>query len=161
MVQIKKSEADLNKGFLEKTSYAIPKPRKPGDEVKMVTMMLFGNAKECEIAMRLIDEAIENREQKQKQREKEYEKKRDQKNRDRQMYHLRHTLDYEMLEIPIGELLFHTPICQNYYKDLNPCRKKDRASRRIESSFPHTEAYQSLFSFQTYRDEPKWDQHAE
>ena len=69
----------------------------------MVTMMLFGNAKECDIATRMIEEAIENREQKQKQREREYERKREQKNRDRQMYHLRHTHDYETLGIPIGK----------------------------------------------------------
>ena len=41
-------------------------------------------------------------EQKQKQREKEYEKKRDQKARDRQMYYMRHTRDYETLELPVG-----------------------------------------------------------
>lgn len=74
-----------------------------GDEVKMVTIMLFGNAKECDIAIKMMDEAMENREQKQKQREREYEKKRDAKNRDRQLYHLRHTNDYEALGIPIGE----------------------------------------------------------
>lgn len=103
--QIKKSEDELKKGFLEKRSYALPKARKVGDEVKMVTIMLFGNAKECDIATRMIDEAVENREQKQKQREREYERKRDAKSRDRQMYHLRHTRDYETLEIPIGELV--------------------------------------------------------
>lgn len=41
-------------------------------------------------------------EQKAKQRHKEYEKKREAKARDRQMYHLRHTRDYEALELPIG-----------------------------------------------------------
>jgi hypothetical protein len=51
---------------------------------------------------RMIEEAIENKEQKLKQRHKEYEKKRDTKARDRQMYHLRHTRDYEALELPIG-----------------------------------------------------------
>ena len=71
----------------------------------MVTVMLFGNSKECENAIKMIDEAMENREQKQKQREKEYEKKRDAKNRDRQMYHLRHTNDYETLGIPIGKAI--------------------------------------------------------
>ena len=106
LLQIKKSEDELNKGFLEKKSYALPKARKVGDEVRMVTVMLFGNAKECDIAIKMMDEAMENREQKQKQREKEYEKKREVKNRDRQMYHLRHTHDYEALGIPIG-----TPSC--------------------------------------------------
>jgi DnaJ-class molecular chaperone len=41
-------------------------------------------------------------EQKAKQRHKEYEKKRDAKARDRQLYHMRHTRDYETLELPIG-----------------------------------------------------------
>ena len=50
----------------------------------------------------MIDEALENREQKAKQRHKEYERKREQKNRDRQLYHLRHTIDYEALDVPIG-----------------------------------------------------------
>ena len=46
--------------------------------------------------------ACKLQEQKQKQREKEYEKKRDAKARDRQMYYMRHTRDYEMLELPVG-----------------------------------------------------------
>ena len=41
-------------------------------------------------------------EQKAKQRHKEYERKREEKNRDRQMYIMRHTRDYEMLELPLG-----------------------------------------------------------
>ena len=71
----------------------------------MVTIMLFGNAKECDIAIKMMDEAMENREQKQKQREKEYERKRDAKTRERQLYHLRHTNDYETLGIAIGRVL--------------------------------------------------------
>ena len=50
----------------------------------------------------LIDEAVENREQKAKQRHKEYERKREAKSAQRQLYHLRHTLDYEALGVPIG-----------------------------------------------------------
>ena len=107
---MKKSEDELNKGFLEKKSYALPKPRKAGDEVKMVTIMLFGNAKECDTAVKMMDEAMENREQKQKQREKEYERKRDAKTRERQLYHLRHTNDYETLGIAIGRFL-HVYTC--------------------------------------------------
>ena len=37
---------------------------------KMVTVMLFGNAHECEKAQRLIEEAVDNKEQKAKQRQK-------------------------------------------------------------------------------------------
>lgn len=64
--------------------------------------MLFGNQSECENARKLIEEAVDNKEQKAKQRAKEYEKKKDEKRRDRQMYHLRHTNDYEELELPLG-----------------------------------------------------------
>ncbi len=68
----------------------------------MVTVMLFGSASECENARRLIEEACDNKEQKAKQRAKEYEKKKDEKRRDRQLYHMRHTHDYEELELPLG-----------------------------------------------------------
>ncbi|KAI8472485.1 MAG: DnaJ-domain-containing protein [Monoraphidium minutum] len=88
-IQIKKSEEELNRGF--------GGPARP-----MTTLMLFGDAKAIEIAMRMIDEAQENKEQKAKQRAKEYERKKDQKRRDRQLYHLRHARDYEELGVPIG-----------------------------------------------------------
>ena len=32
----------------------------------------------------------------------EYDKKRETKNRERQLYHLRHSNDYDMLELPMG-----------------------------------------------------------
>ncbi len=64
--------------------------------------MLFGNPRECEVAKRMIDEAVDNREQKQKQRQKEYDKKKEGKWRERQLYHLRHAHDYETLEVPLG-----------------------------------------------------------
>lgn len=50
----------------------------------------------------MIEEAIDNREQKAKQRAKEYERKREAKWRNRQMYHMRHTRDYDALGVPIG-----------------------------------------------------------
>ena len=50
----------------------------------------------------MIEEAIENKEQKAKQRAKEYERKREAKWRNRQMYHMRHTRDYEALGVPVG-----------------------------------------------------------
>lgn len=43
----------------------------------MATLQLFGSAEQCEAARGMIEEAVENREQKQKQRQKEYEKKKD------------------------------------------------------------------------------------
>ena len=50
----------------------------------------------------MIEEAVDNREQKQKQRQKEYERKREAKWRNRQMYHMRHSRDYEALGLPMG-----------------------------------------------------------
>lgn len=50
----------------------------------------------------MIEEAIDNREQKAKQRQKEYERKREAKWRNRQMYYLRHTRDYEALGLAVG-----------------------------------------------------------
>ena len=48
-------------------------------EVKMVTVMLIGQADCCDKAKALIEEAMDNKEEKQKQRQKEYAKKRDAK----------------------------------------------------------------------------------
>lgn len=104
-MQVQKDEVDLKKAFgsgpiLE----GVPKgPQLAKDgEVKLVTLMIFGDASQCEAAKSLIQEAIDNKEQKQKQRHKEYEKKKDAKSQARQLYHLRHTRDYEALGVPIG-----------------------------------------------------------
>ena len=45
----------------------------------MVTVMLIGQPDCCEKARALIEEAMDNKEEKQKQRQKEYAKKRDAK----------------------------------------------------------------------------------
>ncbi|KAK9835168.1 hypothetical protein WJX81_002811 [Elliptochloris bilobata] len=111
-IQVKKEEDELQRAFGSSgaTVMGVQKPGAPRPgataadlaEKKVVTVMLFGNVHECEVAQRMIAEAINNKEQKAKQRHKEYEKKREAKARDRQMYHLRHTRDYEALELPIG-----------------------------------------------------------
>ena len=43
----------------------------------MATLQLFGSAEQCEAARALVEEAVENKEQKQKQRQKEYDKKKE------------------------------------------------------------------------------------
>ena len=48
-------------------------------EVKMVTIMLIGDPESCAKARAMIEEAVDNKEQKAKQRHKEYEKKKDAK----------------------------------------------------------------------------------
>ena len=45
----------------------------------MVTIMLIGDPQSCAKARAMIDEAVDNKEQKAKQRHKEYEKKKDAK----------------------------------------------------------------------------------
>ena len=105
-MQIKKEEDELQRAF--GSGPTLPKlPPKSTEnggaaEPKKVTVMIFGNAKECEIAQRMIEEAVDNKEQKAKQRAKEYERKKEAKWRDRQLYHMRHTRDYEALGLPIG-----------------------------------------------------------
>lgn len=68
----------------------------------MTTVEVFGDRKAVEIAERMILEAIDNREQKQQQREREYERKREEKRRARVLYHMRHTKNYEALELAPG-----------------------------------------------------------
>lgn len=69
---------------------------------RATTLKLYGSEAACEAARDLIMEAIENKDQKAKQRAKEYERKREEKRAQRQIYHLRHTIDYEALELPLG-----------------------------------------------------------
>jgi hypothetical protein len=120
-IQIKKSDEELSRGF-GGAAAPVPagKPAQPttaagegeedddddegggGPAKPMTTLMIYGDAKAIEIAMRMIDEAVDNREQKAKQRHKEYERKKEQKRRERQLYHLRHARDYEELGVEIG-----------------------------------------------------------
>ncbi|KAA6420182.1 MAG: subfamily B member 6 [Trebouxia sp. A1-2] len=102
-IQVKKEQAELARAFGSGPQLLPPKGAPlPDGQKKMVTVMLFGSASECENARKLIEEACDNKEQKAKQRAKEYEKKKDEKRRDRQLYHMRHTHDYEELELPLG-----------------------------------------------------------
>eukprot|EP00803_Ostreobium_quekettii_P008602 evm.model.scf_931.6 EVM.evm.TU.scf_931.6 scf_931:45254-50483(-) len=98
-LQVKKDAAELNRAFGSGPDIKIPSK---DDNPKMTTIMIFGDSRGVEVAKRMIEEAVENKEQKQKQRHKEYERKRDNKRRERQLYHLRHTRDYEALGVPIG-----------------------------------------------------------
>lgn len=102
-IQVKKEQAELARAFGSGPQLLPGKGMPlPDGQKRMVTVMLFGSASECENARRLIEEACDNKEQKAKQRAKEYEKKKDEKRRDRQLYHMRHTHDYEALEVPLG-----------------------------------------------------------
>ncbi|KAL6763942.1 DnaJ-domain-containing protein [Haematococcus lacustris] len=100
-VQIIKEEAEMTKAW---GSGPTPTFKQQNLEyaAAMVTLLLYGNQHAVEAAERMIMEAIDNREQKQKQRARDYEKKREEKARLRQMYHMRHSRDYEILELPMG-----------------------------------------------------------
>ena len=69
--QVKKEEEELNRAFGSSgaTVMGVQKPGAPRPgataadlaEKKMVTVMLFGNVHECEVAQRMIAEAIDNK----------------------------------------------------------------------------------------------------
>ncbi|KAH7615996.1 hypothetical protein Ndes2526B_g09309 [Nannochloris sp. 'desiccata'] len=103
-IQHTKDSVEMNRGFGLGVA-AIAKAAvvaAASGEKKMITLQLFGNADACEMAREMIIEAVENREQKAKQKEKGYEKKRAAKSAQRHIYHLRHSKDYEVLELPLG-----------------------------------------------------------
>lgn len=102
-VQIKKDAGELSKAWgTSVVEDVLRKLEERQEGRKMATVQLFGGPQECEAAKQMIEEAIDNREQKQKQREKQYEKKKEEKWRQRQIYHLRHAHDYEVLGLPLG-----------------------------------------------------------
>ena len=71
LAQVRKADEELTVAFGSGPQLQAPPaaPSKDG-QPKMVTVMLFGNAHECEKAQRLIEEAVDNKEQKAKQRQK-------------------------------------------------------------------------------------------
>eukprot|EP00210_Caulerpa_lentillifera_P003093 g2955.t1 len=99
-VQVQKKEAELNRAFGSGPNPSHPRRRAPS--VGTTRISIYGDPKGVACAKRLIEEAIENKEQKRQQRQREYEKKRASKIRDRQIYHLRHARDYETLGLPLG-----------------------------------------------------------
>lgn len=143
---MKKDDSELNVAFGSgPTLGPIKGPPKSG-EVKMVTVQLFGSPEECEAAKKLIDEALDNREQKAKQRHKEYEKKKDAKSRDRQLYHLRHTRDYETLGLPLGA---SKADARHAYRQMAKVWHPDKHQNSEESKLRFQEiqrAYESLMS---------------
>lgn len=57
-----KEEEELNKGFgTGPAKPVLPKPDNGEDGPKMTKIMIFGNSNQCEIAQRMIEEAIENK----------------------------------------------------------------------------------------------------
>ena len=77
----------------------------------------------------------------------EYERKRDVKRRERQLYHLRHTRDYEALEVPLGASKAEV---KKAYKKLamkwHPDKHKDNEEEAKARFQEIQRAYQSLMS---------------
>eukprot|EP01023_Acetabularia_acetabulum_P007738 TRINITY_DN13392_c0_g1_i6.p1 TRINITY_DN13392_c0_g1~~TRINITY_DN13392_c0_g1_i6.p1 ORF type:complete len:355 (+),score=78.19 TRINITY_DN13392_c0_g1_i6:55-1119(+) len=137
-IQVKKTEADLNKAFGSGMINYIPEHRLAGKEAasRMSIVQIFGSGRAIQLAQRLINEAIENKDQKQKNRQREYEKKRDEKRRNRQLFYLRHTRDYEILGVIVGASKEQV---KRAYKDLakkwHPDKhqnNKDEAKQRFQ-----------------------------
>lgn len=57
-----KEEEELNRAFGSGPQFNIPKSAANGEaEPKMTKVMIFGNSNQCEIAQRMIEEAMDNR----------------------------------------------------------------------------------------------------
>ncbi|KAL3162884.1 hypothetical protein ABBQ32_009333 [Trebouxia sp. C0010 RCD-2024] len=147
-IQVRKEQEELARAFGSGPQLLPPKGAPlPDGQKRMVAVMLFGNKSECENARRLIEEATDNKEQKAKQRAKEYEKKKDEKRRDRQLYHMRHTHDYEELELPLGaskadvKKAFRT-LAKKWHPDKHP-EDPDAAKTKFQAI---QKAFESLMS---------------
>ncbi len=130
------------------TAPVLKGPQTANKPAKMTTIGLFGNARECEVAKRMIDEAVDNKEQKQKQRQKEYDKKKEGKWRERQLYHLRHAHDYETLEVPLGTpkadcKVAYRRLAKKWHPDKHQGEDKEMASQKFQLI---QKAYDSLMS---------------
>lgn len=152
-IQVKKDEAELNVGWGAGPS-ASALPRKgpqaagpDGKEVKMATLQLFGSDEQCAAAVAMIEEAIDNREQKVKQRQKEYDKKKEAKRLERQIYHMRHARDYEALGLPLGASkaeakAAYRKLALKWHPDKNPDNREE-AERKFQEI---SQAYERLMT---------------
>ncbi|KAI7839994.1 hypothetical protein COHA_006259 [Chlorella ohadii] len=151
---VKKDEADLAVGWGEGPKFNLPKrgPQlvagKDGEkEVKMATLQLFGSDEQCAAAIAMIEEAIDNREQKAKQRAKEYDKKKEAKRLERQIYHMRHARDYDALGLPLGASkadckAAYRKLALKWHPDKNPNNREEAEKKFQEIS----QAYERLMT---------------
>lgn len=146
-IQHKKNEEDLYKAFGSSTLIPPTQSTGPDQQQKMITLQLFGNDEACEMAQSMILEAIENKEQKQKQRAKEYEKKKEAKRTERQIYHMRHSRDYQALGVVIGASkaeckAAYRKLALKWHPDKNPDNREEAEKMFQEIS----RAYESLMT---------------
>ncbi|KAK3283068.1 hypothetical protein CYMTET_9221 [Cymbomonas tetramitiformis] len=111
-----------------------------------------GNEKEVEMAKRMITETFEKADlEKKEKREKHKEWVKDNKRQKRQLYHIRHKADYEILGVPVGT---SKADCKKAYRKLiviwHPDKhqtKSDADRARAEKKFKEIqEAYDRLMS---------------
>lgn len=101
-IQHTKSDMSMHLGFGSSIKEQLEAHSSNTSKDDFVTLKLYGKPEACESARVLIMEAVENKEQKAKQRAREYEKKKEDRRAQRQIYHLRHSKDYEALGVPLG-----------------------------------------------------------
>ncbi|PSC68285.1 Histone deacetylase 14 [Micractinium conductrix] len=149
-LQFKKDEEVLSAGWgtgVPTVGTKGPQVAADGKEPKMATLQLFGDVNQREKALAMIEEAIDNREQKVKQRQKEYEKKKDAKKLERQLYHMRHARDYDALGLPMGaskaecKAAFRK-LALKWHPDKNPNNREDAEKKFQEIS----QAYERLMT---------------
>eukprot|EP01025_Chloroclados_australasicus_P047843 TRINITY_DN5398_c1_g4_i1.p1 TRINITY_DN5398_c1_g4~~TRINITY_DN5398_c1_g4_i1.p1 ORF type:complete len:376 (-),score=65.46 TRINITY_DN5398_c1_g4_i1:557-1624(-) len=151
-IQIKKTEADLNKAFGSGMLNYIPEHRLAGKEAsqRFSIVQIFGSGRSIQLAQRLINEAIENKDQKQRNRQREYEKKKEEKRKNRQLFLLRHTKDYQMLGVEIGA---SREIVKKAYKELARKWHPDKHPKDKEAAKVRFQAIQQAFDSLMRHDE--------
>eukprot|EP01026_Neomeris_dumetosa_P048346 TRINITY_DN4181_c0_g1_i2.p1 TRINITY_DN4181_c0_g1~~TRINITY_DN4181_c0_g1_i2.p1 ORF type:complete len:400 (-),score=81.53 TRINITY_DN4181_c0_g1_i2:459-1571(-) len=137
-IQVQKTEADLNKAFGSGMMNYIPEHRLAGKEASQrhSIVQIFGSGRSVQLAQRLINEAIENKDQKQRNRQREYEKKRDEKRRNRQLFYLRHTKDYQILGVMVGSSReevkkAYRDLAKKWHPDKHP-ENKEEAKQKFQ-----------------------------
>lgn len=146
-IQVKKSDRSMQLAFGSSFKDQLDAHASNTGKDSMVTLYIFGKEKNCQTAKQLIMEAVENKEEKAKQRARAYEKKKEDKRAQRQLYHLRHSKDYEALGVPLGTSKADVKIAFRklaliWHPDKNPNNRQEAETRFQEIS----KAYDSLMA---------------
>ena len=153
-IQVKKSDMSMQLGFGSSFKDQVDAHASNAGKDSMVTLCIFGKESNCETARQLIMEAVENKEEKAKQRARAYEKKKEEKRAQRQLYHLRHSKDYEALGVPLGTSKADVKVAFRklaliWHPDKNPNNREEAEARFQEIS----KAYDSLMATDEDREE--------